>query len=219
MRKYKGFLIFPEEWLGDMMLSMCSYSAKGAWMDLMCFMHKSEKYGHLVSDGKALTKSDIASLLKFKDEKEFDSAWEELLSKGVLKKNAQDEFFSEKLLRLQQTVIAPAKNVDMDMGIQSKQILEYFDKMSSNKTPYDKNEAETIIIDQLKKGYVLNEFFDVITFKNEEWKESEKMKKYIRPATLFGQKFDSYLKQVKHKQEETPKEQKKGYKMISYDNM
>lgn len=219
MRKYKGFLIFPEEWLGDMMLSMCSYSAKGAWMDLMCFMHKSEKYGHLVSDGKALTKNDIASLLKFKDQKEFESAWEELLSKGILKKNAQDEFFSEKLLRLQQTVITPAKNVDMDMGIQAKQILEYFDKMSSNKTPYDKNEAEGVIIDQLKKGYVLNDFFDVVTFKNEEWKESEKMKKYIRPATLFGQKFDSYLKQVKHKQEEAPKEQKKGYKMISYDNM
>ena len=46
------------------------------------------------------------------------------------------------------------------------------------------------------EGYTLDDFFDVIDNKYEEWKGTD-MEKYLRPDTLFGTKFDIYLNQKK----------------------
>ena len=43
------------------------------------------------------------------------------------------------------------------------------------------------------EGYSLEDFKTVISAKSEEWGDDEKMSKYLRPETLFGGKFDSYL--------------------------
>jgi predicted phage replisome organizer/uncharacterized phage protein (TIGR02220 family) len=45
------------------------------------------------------------------------------------------------------------------------------------------------------EGYTLDDFKTVITKKHTEWADTEQAK-YIRPLTLFGTKFDSYLNQV-----------------------
>lgn len=47
---------------------------------------------------------------------------------------------------------------------------------------------------RLDEGYKLDDFFDVIDNKYEEWKDTD-MEKYLRPDTLFGTKFDIYLNQ------------------------
>lgn len=47
---------------------------------------------------------------------------------------------------------------------------------------------------RLDEGYTLDNFFDVIDNKYEEWKDTD-MEKYLRPDTLFGTKFDIYLNQ------------------------
>lgn len=47
---------------------------------------------------------------------------------------------------------------------------------------------------RLDEGYTLDDFFDVIDNKYEEWKDTD-MEKYLRPDTLFGTKFDIYLNQ------------------------
>lgn len=44
-----------------------------------------------------------------------------------------------------------------------------------------------------KKKNEIEDVKAVIDFKIHEWKDNPKMKKYIRPSTLFGSKFDSYL--------------------------
>jgi predicted phage replisome organizer/uncharacterized phage protein (TIGR02220 family) len=46
-----------------------------------------------------------------------------------------------------------------------------------------------------KEGYCLTDFKTVIDKKYKEWAGTEQAK-YIRPITLFGTKFDSYLNQV-----------------------
>ena len=42
-------------------------------------------------------------------------------------------------------------------------------------------------------GYRLEDFQRVIDIKTEQWLKDPKMAKYLRPETLFGTKFDSYL--------------------------
>lgn len=46
---------------------------------------------------------------------------------------------------------------------------------------------------RLKEGYKLEDFRKVIQFKQEQWGNDPKMRAYLRPETIFGGKFDSYL--------------------------
>lgn len=46
---------------------------------------------------------------------------------------------------------------------------------------------------RIKEGYSLDDFKRVIDFKVSEWTGRDDFEKYLRPETLFGTKFDSYL--------------------------
>lgn len=48
---------------------------------------------------------------------------------------------------------------------------------------------------RLKEKYTINDFKRVIDIKAKEWLHDSNMKKYLRPETLFGSKFESYLNQ------------------------
>lgn len=49
----------------------------------------------------------------------------------------------------------------------------------------------------MKEGFKEQDFYDVIDLKVFEWGDNEKMKTYIRPETLFGNKFEGYLQSAK----------------------
>lgn len=46
---------------------------------------------------------------------------------------------------------------------------------------------------RVKEGYTLDDFKRVIDNKVASWANDQKMSKYLRPQTLFGTKFESYL--------------------------
>lgn len=48
---------------------------------------------------------------------------------------------------------------------------------------------------RLKEGFTVDDFKTVILRKNAEWSADPKMSRYLRPETLFGAKFESYLQQ------------------------
>ena len=55
----------------------------------------------------------------------------------------------------------------------------------------------------MNEGYKLNDFIVVIDKKYDEWKETE-FEKFLRPETLFGIKFESYLNQSAKKYSPKP---------------
>lgn len=55
-----------------------------------------------------------------------------------------------------------------------------------------------VIKARLGEGYSIKDFKQVITIKSEEWAGTE-FSKFLRPETLFGNKFDGYLNQPKPK--------------------
>ena len=63
------------------------------------------------------------------------------------------------------------------------------DRYSSTST-----KTKTLIKSRLKEKYELEDFKTVIDKKCKEWLGTD-MEKYLRPETLFGNKFESYLKQ------------------------
>ena len=48
----------------------------------------------------------------------------------------------------------------------------------------------------MNEGFTVDDFKKVIDNKSAEWGKDSKMSKYLRPETLFGTKFESYLNQT-----------------------
>ncbi|MGW7932879.1 conserved phage C-terminal domain-containing protein, partial [Staphylococcus xylosus] len=55
--------------------------------------------------------------------------------------------------------------------------------------------TQTLIKARIKEGFTEKEFKQVIDNKVNEWKGYPKFEVYLRPETLFGTKFESYLNQ------------------------
>jgi uncharacterized phage protein (TIGR02220 family) len=74
-------------------------------------------------------------------------------------------------------------------------------------TNYKANTAKTksVINARLAEGFKEADFISVIEKKSREWLSDPKMEKYLRPETLFGTKFESYLNQKSEVKKETPK--------------
>ena len=84
------------------------------------------------------------------------------------------------------------KNKDSFKDIVEKSI-EYLNIQTGHN--YKSTEANTRhLIARINEGYTMKQIMTVIRNKTVEWEEDEKMRKFLRPETLFGTKFDSYLK-------------------------
>ena len=102
-------------------------------------------------------------------------------------------------------VSAPKKASDASV----KKILEkYFDHLNNKiNANYRSNgyKTKTLIDARLKEGYKEEDFFLVIDKKYKEWKDSE-MEKFLRPETLFSNKFESYYNQPEIMKQRTLKD-------------
>jgi uncharacterized phage protein (TIGR02220 family) len=198
--KLESFLFNPKDWLSDSKLGLCSYATKGAWMDIICYMHMSEKYGHLIVDGKPLSKDDVFNLLKFRNRDEFDSCWNELVGHGVMKYDeSTSSFFSKRLIsdreRLLRSVrYTPISREEVEFA---RNIILLFEKITSKK---DNNQDESIklITHWKRNGHSIDDFELVIRYIYSKWKDEEKMSEWIRPITIFKMdKFKLYLSSAK----------------------
>lgn len=70
------------------------------------------------------------------------------------------------------------------------------DKTGANYRASSKN-TQRLIKARLKEGYGVDDFKEVIDTKASDWLRDSKMSQYLRPETLFGNKFESYLNQGK----------------------
>lgn len=70
-------------------------------------------------------------------------------------------------------------------------------------TKYSDKSKKTLslINSRIEEGFVLEDFKTVVEFKFKQWGNDEKMKEYLRPETLFGSKFESYLQTSKPNQQ------------------
>lgn len=83
-------------------------------------------------------------------------------------------------------------------------ILDYLNKRADTKYRASSKDTQKFIRARWNDGYRLEDFFRVIDTKVKEWKFDSKMAPYLRPSTLFGTKFESYLQQ--YKPSDTPTE-------------
>lgn len=81
-----------------------------------------------------------------------------------------------------------------------KDIIEYLNKVLGTKYKYSADYIKKHINARLSEGYTLEDFKTVIDKKYKTWSGTE-MAKYLRPETLFGTKFASYLNELEGEEE------------------
>lgn len=77
-----------------------------------------------------------------------------------------------------------------------KQIIDYLNEKTNRKYLHTANKNQDLIKARWNEGFRLEDFIKVIDNKVSDWLNDGKMNQYLRPATLFSNKFDGYLNQV-----------------------
>lgn len=82
-------------------------------------------------------------------------------------------------------------------------IISYLNEKAGTNYKSNTKSTQRYINARISEGYTIDDFKTVIDIKCAEWLNDKKMKQYLRPETLFGTKFESYLNQNLKKRKES----------------
>jgi len=85
------------------------------------------------------------------------------------------------------------KNIKNDNNAINKTIIDYLNEKAGTKYKASTKKTQTCIHARLAEGFTIDDFKKVIDKKCADWLTDAKMAQYLRPETLFGTKFESYL--------------------------
>lgn len=77
-----------------------------------------------------------------------------------------------------------------------KEIIEYLNEKAGTNFRHTGKKNKDLIKARFNEGYDLKDFKTVIDKKTKQWLNDTKMSVYLRPETLFSNKFDNYMGEV-----------------------
>lgn len=77
-------------------------------------------------------------------------------------------------------------------------VIRYLNKVA-NTNHIVTDETNTLIMALLNKSYTIGDLKSVVDIKTSQWIHKDKTKVWLRPSTLFGEKFPKYIEEVKEK--------------------
>lgn len=86
-------------------------------------------------------------------------------------------------------------NKSNNNNIYIKEIIDYLNNICDTHYRVANKQTHKLINARFNDGYTVDDFKKVIDNKAAEWKDNPQMCQYLRPNTLFGTKFESYLNQ------------------------
>ena len=75
----------------------------------------------------------------------------------------------------------------------TEEVVDYLNRRAGTKYKPTTASTRKLVKARLKEGFTIDEFKTVIDKKCAEWGNNPEMAQYLRPETLFGPKFESYL--------------------------
>lgn len=106
---------------------------------------------------------------------------------------------NKKDLKQKSTLFSKKEIVSLDV-----QVLNFLNEKKKSSRPFESTSSNLKNIKaRIKEKFTFEDFKKVIEFKCKQWNEDKKMKKYVRPATLFGEHFNSYLVEAEEGSEGT----------------
>jgi hypothetical protein len=96
--KRPSFQFYPSDWLRDTALRSCSTGARGLWIDMICYMHEGNPYGHLKVGDKVILPVNLARMVG--ETLEVVEGWlEELKHAGVYDITTEGTIVSRRMIR------------------------------------------------------------------------------------------------------------------------
>lgn len=80
-----------------------------------------------------------------------------------------------------------------------KEVVDYLNAKLGTKYRASTKATQRKISARLNEGFTIDDFKRVIDIKSAKWGNDPKMQDYLRPETLFGTKFESYLNESENK--------------------
>jgi uncharacterized phage protein (TIGR02220 family) len=77
-------------------------------------------------------------------------------------------------------------------------VIDYLNIKANTSYRINTKNTQSLINARIKEGYEVEDFKKVIDIKSKEWLGTD-FEKYLRPATLFGGKFENYLNEANKK--------------------
>ena len=193
-----------------------NYAQKGKYIQLLCLQHQD---GHLSED-------DMLSVCGDYDEKIFSKFakdengryYNERMETESVKRRRFVESRQRNLIKAdKETQVDNHKELHMDTHMESrkadhtearmeneninenindiKDIIEYLNIALGTKYRYTTKSIQTHIRARLREGFTVDDFKCVIDKKKRAWFGTD-FQRYLRPDTLFGSKFQSYLNEI-----------------------
>lgn len=217
----QGYGIIPKKVMRDKNISveaksiysyLCSYSGNGSTafpsVSLICsdlgigknrfYKHRKEltDYGYVeITNRKDGTKyiSNIYKLplnpcIQFEDMKNEDIQFEDMRNEDTNKNNFTNNNFNKN------------NSNGQDEQIPYKKIIDYLNEQAGKKFKVTEK-WKTLIRARWNEGQTYDDFIKVIDTKVQQWSGDATMDKYLRPVTLFGNKFDDYLNEYQSKKQ------------------
>lgn len=79
---------------------------------------------------------------------------------------------------------------------ETKHIIDYLNKRTGKKYSVKTKKTAQLIHKLLDNGFTVEDFERVIDIKCKQWLNNENMNQYLRPRTLFSEKFEDYLNEA-----------------------
>lgn len=87
-----------------------------------------------------------------------------------------------------------------------KEVIDYLNVSASTQFRSNGKKTQSVIKARFNEGFTLDDFKTVIDKKTADWLNDEKWSKFLRPETLFGNKFEGYLNEKRGGSRETFKQ-------------
>lgn len=129
------------------------------------------------------------------------------LEEGHSKQMLQSNTIETKCNTEKEIELEIEKDIDIDIenstanndSIPIKEIVGYLNEKTGCTYRPTTPSTKKLIQARIKEGFAEDDFYKVIDTKTSEWLKDPRMKKYLRPQTLFGTKFESYLNESSSK--------------------
>lgn len=89
------------------------------------------------------------------------------------------------------------KTNDSRSHVPVMEIIEYLNEKTGRSYRHNTQKTQSLIKARFREGFTLDDFRTVIDHKAIDWMSNAEMSLYLRPETLFGQKFEGYLETAK----------------------
>lgn len=121
---------------------------------------------------------------------------------------------NQKLLQCNEEVTKSNTEIEREKELEKEKdiipyadIIDYLNQVCGTKYRHGTTKTKDVIKARYNEGFKLDDFKKVIDTKYNEWNNTEHAK-YLRPETLFGNKFEGYLNQLPSKPKQPIKNNK-----------